>query len=361
MKYGIFGGAFDPPHVEHIEMANRACVELGLDRLYVVVTYVPPHKSGATAPFLERVNMARIAFKDNPKVIVTDIEESLRDSYSTTVVDAIIKTEPQSEWYFIMGGDSVEKMLTWHRPDLLSAMVKFGIIRRNGFTTFDSSLKRLEDRLALRYVVLDYVGDEVSSSVVQGELEIYRDSKSLTPPVIEYIQTHNLYNRYTDLLTKVRKKLSAKTYAHSMRTALTALSFRSSLKLEFDKVFLASVLHDIAKDGRIEGSPVKHQFEGAKVAREEFGVEDQEVLKAIETHTTGEPNMTPLQKLIYLADMIEPARDFPTVDEIRKAVKDDFDAGFRLAVERTLDYLKESNRPIHPLTEACLAFYKQQQ
>ncbi len=362
MKYGIFGGAFDPPHVEHIEMARRACAELGLDRLYVVVTYIPPHKSGATADFKHRLEMARIAFKDNPKVIVTDIEEHLSDSYSTTVVAAIKECAPDAEWYFVMGGDSVEKMLTWHQPERLSSMVKFALIKRGGYATFDDSLRALERTIDLDYVIMDYVGEEVSSSVVQGELELYRASNSLTPSVVEYIKGNNLYARYTDLVDRVRGALTPKTYAHVCRTALTALSYRSSLKLPFDKVFVAALLHDIAKDSKdsysSDASPVKHQFEGRAVAQRDYGIEDEDILKAIETHTTGEPDMSPLQKLVYLADMLEPARDFPAVDMLRQAVKEDFDGGFCLAVEHTLQYLRSTGATIHPLTEACLEFYK---
>ncbi len=360
MKYGIFGGAFDPPHVEHIEIANRAVEELGLDLLYVVVTYIPPHKKGATASFLDRVEMAKIAFSDNPKIVVTDIESTLKDSYSITVVSTLKALHPEDQWYFIMGGDSVEQLLTWYRPDKLASMVTLALVKRQGYITFKDSLIRLQSTLNIDYVIMDYEGANASSSVVQGELELYRDSRYLTPQIVSYIRARGLYNDYAELVAKVNKAMSAKTFAHCCRTVLTALAYRSALKLSFQEVFVSALLHDIAKDQPQLNldSPVKHQFEGARIAREDYNITNPSIISAIETHTTGAPNMTPLQKLIYLADMLEPNRDFPTVDELRQAVQEDFDRGFLLAVERTMDYLLSTNRPIHPLTEACLAFYK---
>ncbi len=363
MKYGIFGGAFDPPHIQHISMAKAAIKELGLDLLYVVVTYVPPHKSGATASFLDRLNMARLAFKDIEQIVVTDIEASLKDSYSTTVVEALKNTAPDGDWYFIMGGDSVEKLKTWHEPDRLTSLVKFALIRRDGFTTFDDSLNDIKDTIGIDYKILDYIGKECSSSVVQGELELYRHSDRVTPDINAYILEKDLYSRFSDFLSKVKSKVQQKTFEHMSRTALTALAMRSSLKLPFDKVFVAAMLHDIAK-GREKAAKegdilaVKHQFDGAEYAQEEFNIDDKDILDAILTHTTGAANMSDLQKLIFLADMLEPARAFTAVDTLRRAVKDDFYKGFIEAVEYNLEYLKSTNKPIHPLTEQCLEYYK---
>ncbi len=366
MKYGIFGGAFDPPHIQHIMMAKSAIEELDLDCLYVVVTYIPPHKSGATASFEDRYNMAKLAFKDVEKVVVTDIESTLANSYSTTVVNALINTAEDAEWYFVMGGDSVEKLRTWHAPERLVKMVKFALVRRDGFNTFLQSLKTIEDTIGIDYKVLDYNGLLCSSSVIQGEMELYRHSDNLSPVVLKYILDNDLYTKYADFLAKISQKVSEKTFEHMASTALMALSMRSEQKLSFDKVFTAAMLHDIAKGRETDLMPgevaaVKHQFDGALYAQAEFGIKDTDVLDAIMTHTTGAPNMTQLQKLIYLADMLEPRRTFPEVQRLRDAVKKDFNKGFIEAIEYNLRYLKTNNKPIHPLTEQCLEYYMRKQ
>ncbi|MGC7870081.1 bis(5'-nucleosyl)-tetraphosphatase (symmetrical) YqeK [Desulfosporosinus sp. SYSU MS00001] len=82
-----------------------------------------------------------------------------------------------------------------------------------------------------------------------------------------------------------------------------------------------------------------------------FKVEDKDLLAAIASHTLGRPGMSPLEMLIYSADLTEPGRTFPEVDKLRQSLYDDLEKGTFDCVEGTLLYLKESNHPIHPLTQ----------
>ena len=92
-----------------------------------------------------------------------------------------------------------------------------------------------------------------------------------------------------------------------------------------------------------------HSKTGAAVARRVFGVEDA-VYDAIWYHTTGKPDMTRLEKIIYLADYIEPSRDFPGVEELRKAVYEDLDHGLLLGLTMTIQEMEEMGNPVHHLT-----------
>lgn len=366
MKVGIFGGAFDPVHSEHLNIAKVALEELDLDRLLIVPTSDPPHKKGATASFPDRYEMAKLVFSFDDRIEVSDIETRLPDGYSTTLVEAIRSEYDGAETVFIMGGDSLRDFLTWHEPETLISMTEFALVRRDGAAYFDESLANLTSSYGMRATVLPYNGREISSSVLQAELELNGSSPDVPAEAMEYIFSHNLYSDYSEFLARVRADMSEKTFAHVSRTCLYAMRFRSVLRLTFEEVFLATVLHDIAKHRPLPEmigvpAPVVHQYEGAKVAATEYGIADENILSAIRTHTTGDENMTSLQKLVYLADTLEPARDYPGVEELRKAVEEDFERGFVRVVRHTYDHLKESGGEIDALTEKCLEYYKHNQ
>ena len=92
-----------------------------------------------------------------------------------------------------------------------------------------------------------------------------------------------------------------------------------------------------------------HSKTGAAIARDVFGVDD-EVYSAIWYHTTGHANMTKLEKIIYLADYIEPTRDFPGVDELRNVCYEDLDKGLLKGLEMTIEEMTAMGNPVHHAT-----------
>ncbi len=362
MRIGIFGGAFDPIHSEHLNIVKTALNELSLDKLLIIPTYSPPHKKDATISYEHRINMAKLVFNFDDRLEVSDIESRLPDGYSTTLVDAI-KSEYQCDTIFIMGGDSLEFFLTWHDPMTLIKSTRFAVVEREGNDNFKTHLKNLVDNYSLQADVLSYVGKEISSSVIQAELEIFSYSKDIPESALKYIQSNGLYCKYRDFVNELRNNMSEKTFNHVVRTCLYAMKFRSELKLDFDEVFIATMLHDIAKNRvlpKIEGvpDPVVHQYEGERIAREEFGIKNDNILKAIRTHTTGDANMSDLQKLVYVADTLEPYRDYDGVDILRQAVFDDFQKGFVKVVQHTYNHLISNGGEIDSLTKKCLEYYQ---
>ena len=105
------------------------------------------------------------------------------------------------------------------------------------------------------------------------------------------------------------------------------------------------------------GTEVEHQFYGAYLARTVYGIDDAEVLAAIECHCTGKPDMTALDKLIFCADMLEDKRDFEGVAELRRMIREDFERGFRACLARSYGYLVAKGADIYPLTEVAAAYY----
>lgn len=136
-----------------------------------------------------------------------------------------------------------------------------------------------------------------------------------------------------------------------------------------EKAYTAGILHDCAKgydtdeqiklcqkygvvldDITLACKPVIHAPLGAKIAKAEYGVNDKDVLDAIMCHTVAKENMSLLDKIIYIADMIEPMRDFDGVDELRKAAYENIDKAFILGLKQSIVFNAQKNKIIHPNT-----------
>jgi predicted HD superfamily hydrolase involved in NAD metabolism len=133
-----------------------------------------------------------------------------------------------------------------------------------------------------------------------------------------------------------------------------------------DKVFVATLLHDCMKDvdfvhkGVPEdtfGTLVMHAFNGAMEAKINYGIEYEDILNAIRYHTTCRPQMSKLEKLVYLADMIEPSRVYPDLDAIRQIAYRDAEQGFLAAFGSAYKHINNSIKNIYPLTIDAYKYY----
>jgi len=102
-----------------------------------------------------------------------------------------------------------------------------------------------------------------------------------------------------------------------------------------------------------------HSFLGAEMARHDFDIEDEEILSAIRYHTTGRPNMSDLEKIIYLADFFEPSRKpFEGIETIRSLAYTDLNKAMDFALNHTIDYIGKKNRLVHPLSLEAADYYR---
>ena len=97
---------------------------------------------------------------------------------------------------------------------------------------------------------------------------------------------------------------------------------------------------------------------GENIAKTVLGVTDCDILNAIKYHTTGRANMSTLEKIVYIADLIEPSRKYQMVTYLREVVENNFDSGFKISVKEVLDFLKQGGNEIYYLTEECYNYYK---
>lgn len=176
-----------------------------------------------------------------------------------------------------------------------------------------------------------------------------------------------------EIKEKLKRNLSKKRYIHSLGVATTAKEIARRYNYDIKKAEIAALLHDCAKeynyieyknktgfvlsDDIVKYKTVIHSFLGADVAKREYEIYDDEILNAIRYHTTARPNMTKLDKIIYIADGIEPNRPrYTSVVEARKLIKIDLDLTYEFMVENVLEYLKNKHLKICDLTRQAYMF-----
>lgn len=361
MKIGFFGGAFDPYHLEHKNIVLHAKEELGLDKVIVYPSNLPPHKTCA-APFQKRLELLKRAVKPYDFIIVDDIEGTTGKVNPTVeILPLLQKKYPCDESFFIIGGDSLLKFDTWIRPQEIAKMTKIAVVARENREEVLRKKEETEKKYGADVTVLDYVGKSVSSSLIKAHIELGDKPDGLDEETYEIIRELGLYGERKALIEKQKAFLKPERYEHVKRTTYYALKLNVNLGLNYDKVFTAAFFHDCAKPIKreIPGVPagVVHQFVGPEIAKNEYGICDEEVLNAIGCHTTGKPGMTTLEKLIFCADMLEEGRKYDGVEKLRELIEKDFEKGFFACVKATYELLTSQRRDVHPLTKMCFEYY----
>ncbi|SDI22045.1 nicotinate-nucleotide adenylyltransferase [Planococcus glaciei] len=184
-KVGILGGTFNPPHIGHLIMANEALHAVGLDEVRFMPNYIAPHKEVYGADAAQRLEMTRLATQGHEQFRVEDYEISQGGvSYTFDTMKAMIQREPETTFYFIIGGDSIEGLPTWHRIDELAQMVRFIGIRRPGYL----------HESAYPVLLIDSPELHLSSTMLRERVAAQGTIKFLVPEKVEaFIREERLY------------------------------------------------------------------------------------------------------------------------------------------------------------------------
>lgn len=177
----------------------------------------------------------------------------------------------------------------------------------------------------------------------------------------------------------MEKNLDHKRFEHTLGVAYTAAALAMRYEVDILKAQTAGLLHDCAKclsdekrlsiceKHNIQMNEIEHNNPfllhakvGSYIAMKKFQIHDKDVINAILNHTTGRPGMSSLEKIIYIADYIEPGRkQAPNLAEIRKLAFQDLDLALVKILSDTLDYLKTTNTDIDPMTQQTYDYYKE--
>lgn len=374
MKIAIYGGAFNPVHSEHVNIAAAAKKMLGLDKIIVVPTFISPHKSGnMSARGKDRLEMCRLAFDGVDGVEVSDYELKRGGvSYSYVTCRHFKKLYPEDELYFIIGSDLLSGFHLWREPEEILKCVTLAVCARVDAGALSATeIKKFMSRFNKELVIFAYVGKAVSSTRVRALAALGEDiSKYVPNSVKRYISGHQLY--YLPELSGVKKYLTDERWRHTVGVAVMAAENCSRFRAYEIDAITAAALHDCAKylskdAEQLKGficpkdvpAPVIHQYSGAYVAEHTFGVKDEAVLNAIRYHTSGRENMSGLEKLIFLCDLLEEGRDYDGVESLRKAFARDIDEGLLIALDRQLNRLNSLGGAVYPLTRRAYEYLKE--
>lgn len=165
---------------------------------------------------------------------------------------------------------------------------------------------------------------------------------------------------------ELKNMVSEKRYIHSLLVMKTALKIGKKYNLEENRLKVAALLHDILKEckierlreickefpiqelsGGVEDEAIIHGFAGAIYVEKIFKIEDEEILNSIKYHTIGRRGMSLLERVIYIADAIEPNRNYLAVAKIRELVEKDIDLGIIYEIDKKIEYLIEKRKIIH--------------
>ncbi len=195
-KIAVYGGGFDPIHNGHMEIVKILLDTYQMDKVYIVPTVVPPHKSGLVAPIKDRIKMIFLAVdKLSRNIIVSDYELRNKSiSYTITTMKYFRKKYPNDDLFFITGSDIFSTIKTWHKYSELFQITNFIVFQREQY-----SESFLEEKIGVLY--LDWIQESAVifdnskiSPISSTEMRLYPKNENLDESVFKYIQENNLYN-----------------------------------------------------------------------------------------------------------------------------------------------------------------------
>lgn len=384
MNIAIYGGSFNPPHLGHREAAASVIQYLSPDRFLIIPDRVPPHKEmeeGSPSPE-ERLYLCQLNFGDLAGIEISDLE--LRRTGKSYTYDTICELEqlyPSDRLFLVLGTDMFLSFEEWYHFEYLLEHCGLAVLARD----FDDRilLEETADRFASDYgaeiLILPHTPLPMSSAEIRNLLKLRNGADYLKSEVYAEIIRKRLYASVPEL-----SWLREQAYAmlHESRIAHVAGCESEAVQLakfwgeDPENAAESGILHDITKrlsyeeqlqlckkydiilDSAERRLPkLLHARTGAAVARDLFGISDI-VFDAIRWHTTGKPDMTLLEKILYIADYIEPTRDFPGVEGIRDLAYKDLDRAILLGLQMTVEEVRETGNEPYYDTINALEWYQ---
>lgn len=378
LKVGIMGGTFNPIHEGHLMIARAARKTARLDKVVFLPSGQPPHKQNhLLASAINRLNMTILAIHGEKGFEASDMEVLRQGTtYTVDTLRELTKSQPETELYYIIGGDTLFQIGSWRMPEQVAALLSGGVVvvPRPGADreALVREAARLKEAIGLKTVISDECGPDISSTGIRDRLINGKSTDGMLPQsVADYIAAHGLYQvPYSQITVHLKRTLSEYRLRHTLSVAETAVWLANRFGVDPFQAHLAGMLHDCAKgmdaptllqlirNGGISADELElsmpallHAPAGAALARSNYHVSDQNVLSAIRWHTTGRRNMTPLEKVVYLADMIEPGRTpYPGIEDLRLCARDDLDEAVRMAAAQSANYVASRGKKLHPRT-----------
>lgn len=382
MRVGIMGGTLDPVHSGHIQIAETALRELGLDRMMLLPAGDPPHKAHPTAK-QDRWRMAQLAAEAVSGMFACSIE--IFRSGTTYTVDTLRElreANPNTSWYYLIGADTLNVLDSWRCFDQVAKLCTFVVAGRGDMQAGDDRIAEIENRYGARFEKLSVSGPELSSTEIRERTALGQSITGMVPEAVEgYIEAQGLYLcPYTndEIRDMLKERLTPHRYVHTLGVAETARRLAAGCGVSPARAYLAGLLHDCAKsmgtdemrqliltggvdtdEDELAAESVLHAPAGALIARDVYGIRDEQILSAIRKHTIGDGEMSPMEALIYTSDFIEPNRkDFPGLSGVRDLAERDIYAAMCRCAQLTAEYVTGLGAAPHPKTIRLIRNYR---
>lgn len=384
-RIGLCGGTYDPVHNGHLALIRAASAGSYLDQCIVMPAGLPPHKlKGHFSPAVYRLEMAAVAFRDIDQVNVSDLEiRSQAPSYTLQTIDRLSASfSADTELVLVYGSDILLDIERWYKPEAIMSRCSFYLAKRGGYNEAGiiAKAQKLRREYNARIDFFDCPHIKLSSTDVRQAIGSNNSWRHMVPAATAaFIEENGLYHNtdgimaledrcWLDLMRleqKLWSKIPRRRLIHCANTMQYALHLALRHGVDLFRTAQAALLHDCAKDlpwpqqkqlAEQAGVPelvlpvLAHGPAGAVRAKNEFSVTDHAVFRAITCHTTGCSGMTDLDKILFLADKIEPARTYNRLDEIRLLAEDDLNRAMLLCIDEINGYLKREKIRKHPFT-----------
>ncbi len=382
-RFAIMGGTFDPIHNGHLVTAEAVRDEFDLECVIFIPSGKPPHKDNSSVTHSwHRYLMTVIATVANPFFRVSRLEIE-RPGHTYTIdtlthLKSICRSD--AEIYFISGADAIAQIFTWKDSEKLLTMCNFVAVSRPGQDKdkLMSDIALIQKSYAGKIYFLDVPALAISSSDIRNRVGKNKPIKYLLPEEVErYIEKQELYRSAgnpEDIIDALRKNLSKKRFEHTIRVAKEAVRLSAHYRVDKEQAYIAALLHDYAKDipyekqiklceehgitadRLLKSQPeLIHAFLGAELARKRFNI-PQSIYNAIKFHTTGRADMGILEKIIFLADAMDPYRK--DAEQLRKTAMEDIDKAMAEKLKNKAEHVKNQGKTVHPHAIAAYKYFQ---
>ena len=405
-KLGLMGGTFDPIHIGHLRIAEEVREALCLDAVLFIPTGNPVFKRDQEVTDASvRLAQVRAAVSDNPRFDVSSIEvDRGGDTYTVDTLRQLRDHYPENvEFYFIVGSDSAATVGKWRDCAEMARLAHLAVaVGRPGAAGFDelretiasaapfeahfvrvSSLEvsssdirqRVSEGKSVRYLLPAAIADDPSFQPPCAAVDGPVGARSARPSAAEDGQSDDALTRafFDERKKELKHRVSSKRFKHSLGVSDTCVQLAKEYGVDVNKARLAGLLHDwdkgydddqararvreLGMEGEIDPFIVEkmpgvlHGITAARALGREFPQIPADVLQAISRHTTAAFDMTPLDMVLYIADAIEPNRQFGRIDDLRARVGEaTLDELYFETYEYWVFLLFERRKPLHPDT-----------
>lgn len=383
MKICVYGGSFNPPHIGHIAAAKAALEQIKPERMLVIPDRAAPHKNMAgDSPSPElRFELTKLSFEGIPGVGVSDMELCREGkSYTADTLRQLTAQYPDARIFLLMGTDMLCSFEQWRDFEwILQNAALAAIAREEGESeAINAAAAALRGKYGAEVEVISAPAVPAASTDLRELLRGGRGRGMMHPAAYARVIQLRLYGAKPErewLREQAYAMLKSQRIPHVRGVEEEAERLARRWGTDADRAAEAGILHDITKKldlnqqlllcerygimtDKLERTNEKllHAKTGAAVARDRFGVCD-EVYEAIKWHTTGRPDMSMPEKILYMADYIEPTRDFEGVERLRALAYEDIDAAMEMGLRMSLEDIERRGQPTHEKSAAALEWY----